>query len=298
MRPFLRRTFRTTLSRIAAGVILLVVAVSILGPWIRPYSPVAQDVNALFAGPGGKHLLGTDYLGRDTLSRLVDGTRLTFEGALTSMLIGLGLGALPGMGSAFIGRKAQFAVMRVVDAMLAFPPIIFAIAVVGAFGAGQWTASAAIGVLIAPRFFRIVRAETLGLVGAQYVEAAELLGASKFRVLRMHVARKVLPTIAVTSATTMAEALLAVSALSFLGLGPAAPAATWGGMLADDVTYLSQDAYGAIWPGLAIMITVAALNAIADAVRDGTASGASAPRLRRRWLPTPKLLREADGHVA
>ena len=298
MRPFLRRTFRTTLSRVAAGVILLVVAVSILGPWIRPYSPVAQDVNALFAGPGGKHLLGTDYLGRDTLSRLVDGTRLTFEGALTSMLIGLGLGALPGMGSAFIGRKAQFAVMRVVDAMLAFPPIIFAIAVVGAFGAGQWTASVAIGVLIAPRFFRIVRAETLGLVGAQYVEAAELLGASKFRVLRMHVARKVLPTIAVTSATTMAEALLAVSALSFLGLGPAAPAATWGGMLADDVTYLSQDAYGAIWPGLAIMITVAALNAIADAVRDGTASGASAPRLRRRWLPTPKLLREADGHVA
>jgi peptide/nickel transport system permease protein len=298
MRPFLRRTFRTTLSRIAAGVILAVVAISILGPWIRPYSPVAQDVNALFAGPGGKHWLGTDYLGRDTLSRLVDGTRLTFEGALTSMLIGLGLGALPGMGSAFIGRKAQFAVMRVVDAMLAFPPIIFAIAVVGAFGAGQWTASAAIGVLIAPRFFRIVRAETLGLVGAQYVEAAELLGASKFRVLRMHVARKVLPTIAVTSATTMAEALLAVSALSFLGLGPAAPAATWGGMLADDVTYLSQDAYGAIWPGLAIMITVAALNAIADAVRDGTSSGASAPRLRRRWLPTPKLLREADGHVA
>jgi peptide/nickel transport system permease protein len=298
MRAFLNRTFSTTLSRIAAGVILVVVAVSILGPWIRPYSPVAQDVNALFAGPGGKHLLGTDYLGRDTLSRLVEGTGLTFEGALTSMLIGLGLGALPGMGSAFIGRKAQFAVMRVVDAMLAFPPIIFAIAVVGALGAGQWTASAAIGVLIAPRFFRIVRAETLGLVGAQYVEAAELLGASKFRVLRMHVARKILPTIAVTSATTMADALLAVSALSFLGLGPAAPAPTWGGMLADDVTYLSQDAYGAIWPGLAIMITVAALNAIADGVRDGTSADAAPARRRRRLFPTPKLLREADGHVA
>jgi peptide/nickel transport system permease protein len=297
VRAFLTRTFATRLSRIAAGVILVVIAISLVGPWIRPYSPVAQDVDALFAGPSRAHLLGTDYLGRDTLSRLVAGTRLTFEGALTSMLIGLGLGALPGMGSAFIGRKAQFAVMRVVDAMLAFPPIIFAIAVVGTFGAGQWTASAAIGVLIAPRFFRIVRAETLGLVGAQYVEAAELFGASKLRVLRVHVARKILPTIAVTSATTMAEALLAVSALSFLGLGPAAPAATWGGMLADDVTYLSQDAYAAIWPGLAIMITVAALNAIADGVRDGT----SAPVLTktRRWrLPTPKLLKEADGNVA
>ena len=177
--------------------------------------------------------------------------------------------------------------MRVIDAMLAFPPIIFAIAVVGTFGAGRWTASAAIGVLIAPRFFRIVRAETLGLVGAQYVEAAELVGASKLRVLRVHVARKVVPTIAVTSATTMAEALLAVSALAFLGLGPPAPAATWGGMLADDLTYLSQDAYAAIWPGLAIMITVAALNAIADGVRDS--STVACPRRGvRRWRAIPE----------
>jgi peptide/nickel transport system permease protein len=296
---FARRTFATPLSRIAGAVILLVIAVSIAGPWIRPFSPVAQDANALFAAPGRTHLLGTDYLGRDTLSRLVDGTRLTFEGALTSMIIGLGLGALPGMASAFIGRKAQFVVMRVIDAMLAFPPIIFAIAVVGTFGAGQWTASVAIGVLLAPRFFRIVRAETLGLVGAQYVEAADLLGSSKLRVLRVHVARKILPTIAVTSATTMAEALLAVSALSFLGLGPPAPAATWGGMLADDVTYLSQDAYAAIWPGLAIMITVAALNAIADGVRDGTSAVAAAAAPKRRWLLlAPKTLEEPSGHVA
>jgi peptide/nickel transport system permease protein len=285
----LRRTFASTLTRIAGAFLVLVAIIAVAGAWISPYGPFAQDVNALFAAPGADHLLGTDYLGRDTLSRLIEGTRLTFEGALTSMLIGLGLGALPGMGSAFIGRKAQFLVMRVIDAMLAFPPIIFAIAVVGTFGAGQWTASAAIGVLIAPRFFRIVRAETLGLAGSQYVEAAELLGSSKLRVLRVHVARKVLPTIAVTAATTMAEALLAVSALSFLGLGPPAPAPTWGGMLADDVTYLSQDAWAALWPGLAIVLTVAALNAIADGVRDATSASAGAPSRRRRLL-TPKLL--------
>jgi peptide/nickel transport system permease protein len=284
-----RRTFSSTLTRLAGAFLLLVAVVAVIGPWISPYSPFAQDVNALFAPPSADHWLGTDYLGRDTLSRLIEGTRLTFEGALTSMLIGLVLGALPGMGSAFIGRRAQFAVMRVIDAMLAFPPIIFAIAVVGTFGAGQWTASAAIGILIAPRFFRIVRAETLGLAGSQYVEAAELLGSSKPRVLRVHVFRKVLPTIAVTSATTMAEALLAVSALSFLGLGPPAPAPTWGGMLADDVTYLSQDPYAALWPGLAIVLTVAALNAIADGVRDATSATAGSPSRRRR-LPTPKLL--------
>ena len=174
------------------------------------------------------------------------------------------------MASAFLGRITQFVSMRIVDAMLAFPPIIFAIAVIGAFGTGRWVASIAIGILLAPRFFRIVRAETLGLVGSQYVEAAELVGASKLHVLRVHVFRKILPTIAVTAATTMAEALLAVSALAFLGLGPPAPAATWGGMLADDLTYLSQDAYAAIWPGVAIMVTVAALNVIADGMRDSS----------------------------
>ncbi|MDX6599347.1 MAG: peptide/nickel transport system ATP-binding protein [Gaiellales bacterium] len=293
----LRRTFATPLTRISGAILLVVAVVSVAGPWIRPYGPFAQDVNALFAAPGGDHLLGTDYLGRDTLSRLIEGTRLTFEGALTSMLLGLALGALPGMGSVFIGRKAQFLAMRVIDAMLAFPPIIFAIAVVGTFGAGQWTASAAIGVLIAPRFFRIVRAETLGLAGSQYVEVAELLGSSKPRILRVHIVRKVLPTIAVTSATTMAEALLAVSALSFLGLGPPAPAATWGGMLADDLTYLSQDTYAAIWPGLAIMITVAALNVIADGLRDSSTVRLPARRLRP-WSRIPDPTIQEVGNAA
>jgi peptide/nickel transport system permease protein len=284
----LRQTFSTTLARIAGIVILIVAIAAIFGPWLRPFSTTAQDTNHLFAGPGSPHWLGTDYLGRDTLSRLIDGTRLTFEGALASMLIGLGLGALPGMASAFVGRWTQFVSMRIVDAMLAFPPIIFAIAVIGAFGTGRWTASIAIGILLAPRFFRIVRAETLGLVGSQYVEAAELVGASKVHVLRTHVFRKILPTIAVTSATTMAEALLAVSALAFLGLGPPAPAATWGGMLADDLTYLSQDTYAAIWPGLAIMITVAALNVIADGIRDSSTVRLPAKRLRP-WQRIPQV---------
>jgi peptide/nickel transport system permease protein len=293
----LRQTFATPLARIAGAVLLVVALTAAFGPWLRPDSPTAQDVNAIFAGPGGSHLLGADNLGRDTLSRLIDGTRLTFEGALLSMLIGLGLGALPGMASAFAGRRTQFVSMRLVDALLAFPPIIFAIAVIGAFGSGRWTASVAIGILLAPRFFRIVRAETLGLVGSQYVEAAELVGASRAHVLRVHVFRKIVPTIAVTSATTMAEALLAVSALAFLGLGPPAPAATWGGMLADDLTYLSQDTYAAIWPGLAIMITVAALNVIADGLRDSSTVRLPAKRIRPwRRIPDPTI--QEVGNVA
>ena len=294
----LRQTFSSPLARIAGVVLVLVALTAIFGQWLRPDDPNAQDVTALFASPGrAHHLLGTDNLGRDTLSRLIDGTRLTFEGALLSMLIGLGLGAIPSMASAFVGRRTQFVSMRLVDAMLAFPPIIFAIAVVGAFGTGRWTASFAIGILIAPRFFRIVRAETLGLVGSQYVEAAELVGASKPYVLRVHVFRKVVPTIAVTSATTMAEALLAVSALAFLGLGPPAPAATWGGMLADDLIYLSQDPYAAIWPGLAIMITVAALNVIADGLRDSSTVRLPAKRIRP-WQRIPDTTIQEVGNVA
>jgi peptide/nickel transport system permease protein len=292
-----RQTFATPLARIAGIVLVLVALTAVFGPWLRPDGPNAQDATAIFASPGHAHLLGTDNLGRDTLSRLIDGTRLTFEGALLSMLIGLGLGAIPGMASAFVGRRTQFVSMRLVDAMLAFPPIIFAIAVVGAFGSGRWTASVAIGILIAPRFFRIVRAETLGLVGSQYVEAAELVGASRAYVLRVHVFRKVVPTIAVTSATTMAEALLAVSALAFLGLGPPAPAATWGGMLADDLTYLSQDPYAAIWPGLAIMITVAALNVIADGLRDSSTVRLPAKRIRP-WQRIPTTMTQEVGDVA
>jgi peptide/nickel transport system permease protein len=293
----LRQTFASPLARVAGLVILSVALIALCGAWLRPDSPTAQDPNALFAGPGSAHWLGTDNLGRDTLSRLIDGTRLTFEGALASMLIGLLLGAIPGMASAFLGRATQFVSMRIVDAMLAFPPIIFAIAVIGAFGTGRFTASVAIGVLLAPRFFRIVRAETLGLVGSQYVEAAELVGASKPQILRVHVFRKILPTIAVTSATTMAEALLAVSALAFLGLGPPAPAATWGGMLADDLTYLSQDTYAAIWPGLAIMVTVAALNVIADGMRDSSTVRLPAKRLRP-WQRIPEATIQKVGNAS
>jgi peptide/nickel transport system permease protein len=297
----LRATLSTPTVRIAAAIIVIVALLALFGEQIAPQSAIAQNGANLFAAPSSAHLLGGDYLGRDVASRLVIGTRLTFEGALGSMLIGLLLGALPGMASAFAGRRTQFVTMRVVDAMMAFPPVIFAIAAAGAFGAGQTTATLAIGIILAPRFFRIIRAETLGLVGSQYVEAAELFGASRWRILRTHVVAKVVPTIAVTSATIMADALLAVSALAFLGLGPAAPAPTWGGMLADDVTYLSQDSWGPIWPGIAIIVTVASLNLIADGVRDassGRVRGRNRLRGRRPRLLIPAAAEtEGAGHA-
>ncbi len=264
----LRRTLHTPSSRIAAVVLLVVVVLIATGSALAPHGALAQDTNALLKGPSGHHLLGTDYLGRDTLSRLIAGTRATVLSALAMVAIGLLAGGLPGILSAFLGRTAEFVAMRTVDALLTLPTIILAIAIAGFFSNGPWSAIIAVGVLLAPRFFRIARAETLGFASQQYVEAAELLGASRGWLIRTHIWRKVLPTIVVTAAVSAGYAVLATSSLSFLGLGVQPPAPTWGSMLSADVQHLSQDSVGPIWPGIAIALTVWSFNAIADGLRD------------------------------
>ena len=268
----LHRTFSSWYVRVAGFVLLAVLLVSVLGSALAPDDPLAQDVDHTFAPVGtAGHLLGTDYLGRDVLSRLMVGARPSVLGALAMVAVGLVLGALPGVLSAFSGRLAEFGLLRTTDAFMTLPPIVFAIAVAGLFTNGELAAILAVGVLLAPRFFRIARAEALGFAHTQYVEAATLLGASRWWVVRRHVVRKVLPTVAVTTATATGLAVLASASLGFLGLGVAAPDPTWGGMLASDVDYLADDRLAPIWPGLCIALTVWALNVIADGLRDGLA---------------------------
>jgi peptide/nickel transport system permease protein len=258
------RALPTLYLRIAAGVLLFMLAVALLGNLIAPHDPLAQSTNS-FAGSSWSHPLGTDFLGRDTLSRLITGAAPSLLSAVVAVAIGLVGGAIPGMASVFLTRRVEWVVMRVVDALMTIPPIIFAIAIVAGFGNGLDQAVIAIGVLLVPRFFRVVRAETLKLASAQYVEAATLFGASRTYVLRRHVWRKIVPTLAVISASALGYSVLGISGLAFLGLGELAPAASWGGMLSNDLTYLYQDQWAAIWPGLAISLTVWALNALSDA---------------------------------
>jgi peptide/nickel transport system permease protein len=266
----LRQTFRTWDTRIAGGVLLVVLLVSIFGSLLAPVDPLAQDVDQTFAPAGtAGHLLGTDYLGRDTLSRLLAGAGPSVLGALAMVAVGLLLGALPGVLSAFAGRATEFGMLRLTDAFMALPTIIFAIAIAGLFSNGELAAILAVGVLLAPRFFRIARAEALGFAHSQYVEAATLQGASRWWIVRRHVLRKVVPTVAVTTATATGLAVLASASLGFLGLGVTAPNPTWGGMLAADVDYLADDRLAPVWPGLCIAITVWALNVLADGLRDG-----------------------------
>jgi peptide/nickel transport system permease protein len=259
--------------KIAIGVLAAIAVLTVFGSALAPQNPLAINANALFQGPSAQHLLGTDYLGRDVLSRLMAGTRLSVLTALEAVGIGLVLGAVPGVATVFMGRWFDFIVNRVSDALMTLPYIFFAVAVTAALGNGLPQAMIPVGILLAPLFFRVTRAATLEHARAQYVEAAELLGASKLHVIRTHVLRKVLPNIAVTTASMTAAALLAVSFLTFLGIGVQPPAPTWGGVLSSDLAYLSQDPWAPFIPAVLIAITVGALNALADAIRDRSRAG-------------------------
>ncbi|WP_116952123.1 ABC transporter permease [Jiangella endophytica] len=272
----LRSAVRLRAAKIALAVLGVVVVLMVAGEWLAPYDPLHQDTTAILAGPSAEHWLGTDYVGRDVLSRLLAGSRLSVIAAAEAVGLGLLLGVLPGLASVYFGPVFEWLSLRVMDGLMALPFIIFAIAVAALLGNGLHQAMFAVGVLMAPSFYRVTRAAAIGLRQAQYVEAATLFGATRWRVVRTHVWQKVLPTVVVTTATAMAGALLVVSSLTFLGIGVQPPAPTWGGMLASDLGYLTQRPFGPVAPALLIIVTVAALNALADAIRDATGDGAPA----------------------
>ena len=266
----LRQAWRFRSAKTASAVLLLIAVLAVFGKALAPHDPLAQDPAAALQGPGAKYWLGTDYLGRDVLSRLMAGTGASVVGAVEAVGVGLVLGVVPGLASLWLGRTFEWVSARVVDALMTLPYVVFAVAVTGVLGNRLTVAMTAVGLILAPRFYRIARASALGLTRAQYVEAAELFGASRRRILRTHVWSKVLPTIAVTSAQALAGALLIVSSLAFLGLGVEPPLPTWGEVLSSDLAYLTLQPWAPLVPGLLIMISAGALNALADAVRDGS----------------------------
>ena len=283
-------------ARIAVVILAAIVFLMIFGSTLEPQNPLTINANALFQGPSAAHWFGTDYLGRDVLSRLMAGTRLSVLTAVEAVAVALVLGAPLGIASVFLGRVFDFIANRVADALMTLPYVFFVVAVTAALGNGLVQAMIPVGILMAPAFFKVTRAATLEFSQAQYVEAAELLGGSKLHVIRVHLARKVLPTIAVTSATMLAAALLAVSFLTFLGIGVTPPAPTWGGVLSSDLDYLSQAPWAPFIPGALIAITVGALNALADAFRDKAPQGALVePDLGIKTHSTLQSLEAADG---
>lgn len=267
--------------RAALCVIAGVIVIAVAGPVLAPYDPLAQETANALQDSSFAHPLGTDYLGRDVFSRLLAGAPASLLSAVGAAAIGLIIGAVPGALSAFAPKIGEWFSLRVVDALLSLPFILFAIVFAALLGNGLIQATLAIGILIAPAFFRIARTATLGVRDSQYVEAALFLGASAWWVLRRHVWRQVAPNLVIASVSALGGALLAVASLTFLGIGVQPPAPTWGGMLASDLGYLSQRPFGPAGPALAIIITVGALNLIADAARDALGADAVVRRANR-----------------
>ncbi|WP_399880821.1 ABC transporter permease [Streptomyces sp. BBFR51] len=262
-----RRVLSLTSGRIAVVILTVVALLAILGPLIAPQDPLATSDNAL-AAASGSHWLGTDYLGRDVLSRLLDGSRVSVLGALEVALTALVVGAIPGILSVYLGRIFEWITLRLADTLVALPFLLFAVAVIALLGNGLTQAMLVTGVLVSPLFYRVSRAATLAVARSQYVEAALISGASVGWVVRRHVWVKVLPPIAVAFAQTIGTGFVIVSSLTFLGIGVQPPEPTWGGLLASDLGYLSHRPWAPLTPALLIMVTVWAGNLLADAIRD------------------------------
>jgi len=282
----LRNLLRIPVARVALAILFVVALVAVLGGQLAPFDPLKQYPQTLSA-PSGDHWLGTDYVGRDVLSRLMAGTRLSVIGALEAVAVGLVLGVPTGLASVWMGRLGEWVSLRVTDTLMMLPFTVFAIAVAGTLGNGLHQAMIAVGVLTSPGFFRITRAVALGLRTTHYVEAAELMGASRWWTLRHHIWSKVLPNVAVAAAHAMGSALLVVASLAFLGLGIIPPTPTWGGMLSADLGFLEQQPWAPLFPGVLLVLTVGSLNILADCIREA----ASGEARRRRG----GVLRRAAG---
>jgi peptide/nickel transport system permease protein len=249
--------------------ILVLVALAIFAGRIAPYDPLAQQYAAVLEAPSRQHIMGTDNLGRDVFSRIVYGARISLAVGLAAVLIGTSLGSAAGLVSGYVGGAFDLVVQRVMDAWLAFPLLIFALAVLAALGPGLPQTMIAVGIVGIPTTSRVVRSSVLAEKEKVYVEAARTLGASQARLMLRHILPNVSAPIIVLASLTLARAVLTEATLSFLGVGVPPPNPAWGSMLSGKARdYMLSAPWMAIWPGVFISLTVLSWNLLGDAIRD------------------------------
>jgi peptide/nickel transport system permease protein len=253
----LRRAARARLAPLGAVVLGAAVVAAVAAPVLAPYDPFQQNLGNALARPGRAHPLGTDNLGRDVLSRVIWGTRVSLLAGFASVAIAALTGSLLGLLAGYSGGRVDGLVMRVMDAVLSFPPLVLALALGAVLGAGLTGVLIALGVVYTPTFARLMRGQVLTVKARDYVEAARALGASGWWIARRHV----LPN--------AATPILAEASLSFLGLGIQPPGASWGSMINAGRGYLQQAPWIVFGPGAALFVTVVGLNFVGDAIRDG-----------------------------
>ncbi|MEX2500908.1 MAG: ABC transporter permease [Trueperaceae bacterium] len=267
-RKAIRRFFGNKLGVAGAVIVLAFVLMAIFAPWLAPFDPADQSLLTRRQAPDATHWLGTDEFGRDILSRIIYGARVSLGVAIGSVGIGLLLGSVAGAIAGYLGGVVDTVVMRIMDLLLAFPYLLLAIVIVSALGPGMINTIIAIAVWTVPAFARVARSAVLQIKERDFVVAAMALGAKEQRVMRVHLLPNFGATLVVYASLYLAYAILMESALSFLGLGVQPPRASWAGMISNGRNYLTSAPHIATIPGIAIALAVLGFNLLGDAIRD------------------------------
>ncbi|MBA2377064.1 MAG: ABC transporter permease, partial [Rubrobacter sp.] len=270
---FRRAFFSNRLAVFGAVVMTLFIFVAIFAPVLAPYDPIDdQDLTSNFAGPSAEHWLGQDELGRDILSRIMYGARVSLTAGLAAVAFATTFGTLVGVTAGYAGRWVDAILMRLMDILLAFPSILLAIVIVTILGQGLTNAMLAVGIVLLPQIARVVRSAVISVRERDYVEAERALGASHTRIVTSAVLPNSLAPLIVQATLALATAILDVAALSFLGLGAQAPTPEWGAMLTDAFRsgfgVFVEGQHAILFPGIAIALCVLSVNFIGDGLRD------------------------------
>lgn len=301
-----RRTWRAfarnRMALVGLGVLVLVVASAILGPILSPYDVVAQNISQRLQPPSLAHPMGTDELGRDTLTRILAGGRISLAVGVLATVVALSIGITVGAVAGYVGRWVDNILMRVVDVALSLPDLFLLILASALLGPSFGTMIVIISLVRWMNVARLVRASFLTLREREFIESARAIGASPLRIIGIHLLPNSLSPVIVAGTLGVASAILAESTLSFLGLGLQPPAASWGSMLRNAQAQIFTAPWMAVFPGLMIFVTVIAINFVGDGLRDaldpGTAHGFKGPRNRVRaalLAERPPIRRQPEG---
>ena len=263
-----KRLRKNPLAMFGLFIVVLLIFFAITADVIAPYKYYEQNLINSFQPPSKEHLFGTDEFGRDIFSRIIHGSRISLQVGLIAVGISVVLGGFFGAVSGYYGGRIDNLIMRGMDILLSIPSILLAIAIAASLGPGLYNMMVAVGISTTPQYARIIRGSVLSLRGQEFVEAAKAVGSSDTRIIMKHILPNCLAPIIVQSTLGVASAILTAAGLSFIGLGIQPPTPEWGAMLSGGREYIRDYAYMTIFPGLAIMITILALNFLGDGLRD------------------------------
>jgi len=263
-----RRLLKSRIGVLGIVFIGILLFVAIFAPLLAPHDPLEQNIMTRYQAPSSEHLLGTDEMGRDILSRIIYGSRISLQVGLFSIGLALVIGVFLGLIAGYYGGVLDMIIMRIMDIMLAFPAILLAIAIVAILGPQLRNAMLAIGVINIPRFARIIRSSAISIKESEYIAAARMMGASDVRIIFYHLLPNAMAPLIVQTTLSIATAILEAAALSFLGLGAQPPTPEWGAMLSDARSSLQRAPWVATFPGLAIIFGVLGFNLLGDGLRD------------------------------